>query len=351
MGITRGLLLDALPCLVGRRVVVVGDMLLDAYIYGTGHRLSREAFLPVFEIDRTETQPGGGAFVPLGVRAMGGEAAMVGVVGDDAPAADLLAHLAAADVGTAGVVTARGWTTTCKTRYMAEGFFRFPQQVFRVDNRPREPFAPVVAEQLAAAVRAIGAADAILVSDYGLGTETPAVVAAVRETALRLGAITTVDSQRGLDPYGGFTLVRNNRAEAAAYLGQPLTSTDEVLAALPRIRQRLAAAHVVVSLGDEGVAFVGPDGEAQHLPAQPVDVFDVTGAGDTLIVTLTLALAAGLSLEIAAWLGNLAAGVAVRRLGNVTVGLEDLCEAIEEADDALFGEPLPPVPSPTGEGE
>ncbi len=336
MAISRGLLLDALPRLVGRRVVVVGDMLLDAYVYGTGRRLSREAFLPVFETDRTETQPGGGAFPPLGVRAMGGEAAMVGVVGDDGTAADLLAHLAAAGVGTTGVVTARGWTTTCKTRYMAEGFFRFPQQVFRVDNRPRGPFAPVVAEQLAAAVRAIEAADAILVSDYGLGTETPAVVEAVREAAVRLGAITTVDSQGSLDPYGGFTLVRDNRADAARYLGQPLDTVGGILEALPRMRQRLAAAHVVVSLGDEGLAFIGPDGAVRHIPAQPVDVFDVTGAGDTLIVALTLALAAGLPLEVAAWLGNFAAGVAVRRLGNVTVSLDDLREAITEAEDELF---------------
>lgn len=336
MAITRDALLCALPRLVGRRVVVVGDMLLDAYVYGTGHRLSREAFVPVFEAGRTETQPGGGAFPPLGVRALGGEAAMIGAVGDDATATDLLGQLAAAGVDTAGVVTAREWTTTCKTRYMAEGFYRFPQQVFRVDHRPREPFAAVVGEQLAASVRAITAADAVLVSDYRLGIVTPTVVEAVRETADRLGAITTVDAQGSLDPFSGFTLVRNNRAEAAAYLGQSLGSVADVLRVLPQLRQRLAAANIIVSLGEEGLAYIGGNASPQHIPGEPVDVFDVTGAGDTLIVTLTLALAAGLPLAVAARLGNFAAGVAVRRLGNITVSLDDLREAITEADPELF---------------
>ena len=336
MRVSRDNLLAALPCLAGRRVVVVGDMLLDAYVFGTGHRLSREAFVPVFEARRSETQPGGGAFPPLGVRALSGAAAMIGVVGDDATATTLLVHLAADGVDTAGVVTARGCITTCKTRYMAEGFYRFPQQVFRVDQQPNGPFAAAVGEQVAAAVRAIPAADAILVSDYRLGIVTPAVIAAVREAATRLGAITTVDAQGSLDPFVGFTLIRNNRAEAATYLGESLDSIADVLAALPRMRERLAAVNIVISLGDEGLAFIGADGVAQHIPAAPVDVFDVTGAGDTLIVTLTLALAAGLPLAVAARLGNFAAGVAVRRLGNVTVSLDELREAITEADPELF---------------
>lgn len=336
MTVSRARLLDALPCLAGRRVVVVGDMLLDAYVFGTGHRLSREAFVPVFEAARSEAQPGGGAFPPLGVRALGGEATMIGVVGSDATAGTLLAHLTAAAVNTASVVTAPGRVTTCKTRYMAEGFYRFPQQVFRVDQQPDGPFAAVVEDQLAAAVRAIPAADAILISDYRLGIVTPAVVAAVREAATQLGAITTVDAQGSLDPFVGFTLVRNNRAEAAAYLGEPLDRIPDVLAALPRMQERLAAVNIVVSLGDEGLAAIGADGVAQHIPAAPVDVFDVTGAGDTLIVTLTLALAAGLSLDVAARLGNFAAGVAVRRLGNVTVSLDELRDALIEADPELF---------------
>jgi len=332
----RDALLAALPHLSGRRVVVVGDMLLDAYVYGTAHRLSREAMVPVFEQSRQETQPGGGAFPALGVRAMASAATIIGSIGDDATAADLLRHLHAAGIETAGVITVRDRVTTCKTRFMAEGFFRFPQQVFRMDDLPREPMPAVVGEQLAASVRAITAADAILVSDYRLGIVTPAVIEAVRETATRLGAITTVDAQGDLDPFDGFSLIRNNRAEAAAYLLQPLTTIAEVLDALPRLRARLNAAHIVVSLGDEGLAYTSGDSPPRHIPAEPVDVFDVTGAGDTLIVTLTLALAAGLPLAVAARLGNFAAGVAVRRLGNVTVSLDDLRDAIMEADPELF---------------
>ncbi len=344
MNVSRQDLRDALPRLRGQRVAVVGDLLLDEYIYGSGSRLSREAFLPVFEPVRTVTQPGGGAFPPLAIRVMGSDASLIGCAGDDATAAVLRGHLRDAGVNIAGVVAAPGRTTTRKTRYMAEGFFRFPQQVFRVDHLPRDPFPAAQDRQMAEAVRAVRDVDAFLVSDYGQGTASTAVVEAVRETARRLGIPATVDSQRSLDPYHRFALVRNNRAEAVAYLGVPLPTVRDVLDALPRLQTRLDAANVVVSLGADGLAYKGESDAPQYIPAGQVDVFDVTGAGDTLIVVLTLALAAGLSLDVAARLGNLAAGVAVRRLGNVAVGYDDLHAAIEEADDALFVPPAQSTP-------
>lgn len=337
--VRRRELLDALPELRGRRIAVVGDLLLDEYIYGTARRLSREAMLPVFEPTRSETQPGGGAFSPLAVRALGSEAVMIGCVGDDPVAATLLGHLTRAGIDTSGVVTARKRVTACKTRYMAEGFFRFPQQVFRVDHLPREPLSPFVREQIAASVRAVGDVDAILVSDYRQGAVDGPVVDAVREAATRTGALTTVDSQRSLDPYHGFTLVRNNRAEAERHLGRALPTVADVLGVLPQMRDQLGATNVCVSLGEDGLAVLGADGRSMHIPQEPVDVFDVTGAGDTLIVAMTLGLAAGLPLEMAARLGNFAAGVAVRRLGNVTVSLADVEEAIREADDEYLAAP------------
>jgi rfaE bifunctional protein kinase chain/domain len=338
MAVTRAILLDALPRLKGRRILVVGDMLLDEYVFGTVHRVSREAPIPVLERSRATAQPGGGAFPALAVRAMGGQSRMVGVVGTDATGTELLKHLKEAGVMTDDVVTSPARVTTCKTRYVAEGFFRFPQQVFRVDTGTRGPLDAATEQRVLDALQRVEDVDAILVSEYSYGAVTPAVAAAVAEIGAVRGIVTAVDAQGSLDPYRGYTLVRDNRADASAYLGEPLDTVERVRAALPRMRGRLAARNVVVSLGDAGLAYLGDDGTVQHIPADRVDVYDVTGAGDTLIVVMTLALAAGLSLEIAAHLGNLAAGVAVRKLGNAVVEVAELARAIGEADDALFAD-------------
>ena len=336
--VRRETLLDALPRLRGKRVTVVGDMLLDEYVYGRVARVSREAPVLVLEHERETIQPGGGSFPALAVRAMGGEAAMIGCVGRDATGEALVAALAGAGVETRGVVVAPERVTTRKTRFLAEGFFRFPQQVARVDRGGRGPVLLDTERAMIAAIEATADADALLVSDYTYGAITPAVATAVRAVGSRLGAVTAVDSQGSLDPYRGFTLVRDNRDDASAYLREPLDSVPALLAALPRMRARLDTANVVVSLAGEGLGFLQKDGTSKHIPADHVDVFDVTGAGDTLIVTLTLALAAGLPLTVGAYLANLAAGVAVRKLGNATVDADELREAILNADEQLFAD-------------
>jgi D-glycero-beta-D-manno-heptose-7-phosphate kinase len=336
MAVRRQTLLDALPRLRGRRVVVIGDMLLDEYIFGAVSRVSREAPVLVLEHERDVAQPGGGAFPALAVRAMGGESVMIGCVGEDVTAATLLAALGDAGVDTSGVQHAPDRVTTRKTRFLAEGFFRFPQQVARVDRGTRASLAAEVESRVVAAIGAAANADALLVSDYRYGTITPAVAAAVRAAGAAHSAVTAVDSQGSLDPYHGFTLVRDNRADAADYLRESLDTASSVIAALPRLRERLGAANVVISLGDAGLVYLDATNAGGHIPAHRVDVYDVTGAGDTLIVVLTLALAAGLSLEVGAHLANLAAGVAVRKLGNAVVTAEELHRAILDADDAMF---------------
>lgn len=336
MAITRDILRKAVPQLRGKRILVVGDMLLDEYVFGTVARVSREAPIPVLEHQRENAQPGGGAFPALAVRAMGGASVMVGCVGADETGASLRTALAAADVGVSDVMIAPDRVTTRKTRFLAEGFFRFPQQIARVDRGTRALLDPTTESRIVAAITEATDVDAILVSDYTYGTITQAVAVAVRDVGQRLNVVTAVDSQGSLDPYRGYTLVRDNRADASAYLREPLDTTERVLHALPEMRARLDAGNIVVSLAADGLAYLDALGMQGHIPADRVDVYDVTGAGDTLIVVLTLALAAGLSLEVAAHLGNLAAGVAVRKLGNATVSAAELERAIDDADDALF---------------
>jgi D-glycero-beta-D-manno-heptose-7-phosphate kinase len=336
MVVRRETLLDALPRLRGQRVVVVGDMLLDEYVYGSVARVSREAPVLVLEHEREVAQPGGGAFPALAVRAMGGDATMIGCIGQDGTGETLLMALGASGVDTTGVVVVPDRTTTRKTRFLAEGFFRFPQQVARVDRGTRALLATEMEARVIANIMAIAQANAFLVSDYRYGAITPAVAAAVRAAGEQQGAVTAVDSQGSLDPYHGYVLVRDNRADAEAYLRESLDTVPAVLGALPQMRARLAARNIVVSLAADGVAYEDEYGARGHIPADRVDVFDVTGAGDTLIVVLTLALAAGLSLDVGAHLANLAAGVAVRKLGNATVTAGELQQAILDADERLF---------------
>lgn len=338
MAVRRETLIEALPRLRGQRVVVVGDMLLDEYVYGSVARVSREAPVLVLEHEREVAQPGGGAFPALAVRAMGGEATMIGCIGQDSTGETLLASLAASGVDTTGVVTVPQRMTTRKTRFLAEGFFRFPQQVARVDRGTRAMLSEDVEARVMANVAAIAETDAYLVSDYRYGAITPAVASAVRAAGEQHGAVTAVDSQGSLDPYHGYALVRDNRADAEAYLRESLDTVPAVLNALPRMRARLEARNIVVSLAADGVAFEDERGAQAHIPADRVDVFDVTGAGDTLIGVLTLALAAGLSLDVGAHLANLAAGVAVRKLGNAIVTAEELHQAILDADERLFAD-------------
>jgi rfaE bifunctional protein kinase chain/domain len=338
MAVRRETLLEALPRLRGQRVVVIGDMLLDEYVFGSVSRVSREAPVLVLEHEREVAQPGGGAFPALAVRAMGGEATMIGCVGQDGTGETLLTALAASGVDTTGVVTVPERATTRKTRFLAEGFFRFPQQVARVDRGTRAMLVPDAEARVVANITAVAQTDAYLVSDYRYGAITPAVADAVRAAGERQGAVTAVDSQGSLDPYHGYTLVRDNRADAEAYLRESLDTVPAVLHALPQMRARLQARNIVVSLAADGVAFEDDHGAQGHIPADRVDVFDVTGAGDTLIVVLTLALAAGLSLDVGAHLANLAAGVAVRKLGNAIVTAEELQQAILDADERLFAD-------------
>ncbi|HFQ95269.1 MAG TPA: hypothetical protein ENK30_01730 [Anaerolineae bacterium] len=167
--------------------------------------------------------------------------------------------------------------------------------------------------------------DAVLVSDYRLGVVTPAVVATVREEARRHGVLTTVDTQGNLAAFRGFDLVRCNAQEAAGYLGRALHTDGDFEEALRELVAGLDARMALISRGASGLSFITPEGEVRHLPASNrTQVFDVTGAGDTLIAVVTLALAAGMDLPTAAALGNRAAGVAVTRLGNVAVRSDEV---------------------------
>lgn len=313
----------------GRKILVVGDLYLDCYVFGLPARVSREAPIMVLEQTRREDRPGGGTAPALAITALGGVVWQAGVVGDDAEGARLRSLMQSRGVNADGMLVDTGRPTTTKTRLVAEGPFNvFPQQIARVDRQDRQPIDAVMAARLAGFIAALGPqVDAVLLSDYRSGVIVPDVIDATR----RSSQLATVDSQGALADFTGLALVKCNQGEAEAYLGQSLSDPDERRRCLPALRQRLDCQRLVVTLGPEGAALAEADGSYHEVP--PVvrrQVFDVTGAGDTVIAVMTAALATGADSLSALRLSQVAAGLVIGMWGNAQASAEEIAAALEE---------------------
>jgi len=334
--VDKDTLLKALPGLRDLSILVLGDLFLDEYIVGRATRLSREAPVPVLEFDRSFCLPGGAANPAHNISSMGSTAHAIGIVGDDEAARKLRSHLGEAGILTAGLVTDPGRPTTTKTRVVAEGTLVFPQQLARIDKVERRPLDGVVTSRLLTHLEEFAPrVDALLLSDYKTGVVNDETVA----TALRLSRnhdkLITVDSQGDLHKFKGFDLVKCNRREAEAFLGQDLRTDADLERAGEGLLAELDSVAIVITRGDEGMSLVSAKEGILHIPAaNRSEVFDVTGAGDTVIAVLTLALAAGLDVTEGAYLANYAAGLVVRKLGNATPTQEELAWAIENWGNA-----------------
>jgi len=319
------------PRLSWRRVLVLGDLFLDEYVEGRATRLSREAPIPVLEFERRFYLPGGAANPAHNIAALQGHAWQSGVIGDDAAGRQLLAELQRAGVDARGVVVDAGRPTTTKTRVVSRGSLRFPQQVARIDHIDRRPIDAGVQAAIEAHLRGLlPQADALLVSDYRSGVMTPALSVAALELAKASGKPATVDSQGNLEQYRGYHLIKCNQAEAEAMLKRPLDTVARVREACEDLLDNLQAEMVVVTRGADGIAGLSRREGFTILPAaNRSEVYDVVGAGDTVIAVLTLALAARLPFGMALRLANYAAGLVVRKLGNATATQAELCWAIE----------------------
>jgi rfaE bifunctional protein kinase chain/domain len=331
----KATLLATIPQLAGRHILVIGDVFLDEYLIGRATRLSREAPVPVLEFEERRQLPGGGANPAVNVVGLGGRVTQVGVVGDDSAGMTLTALLRAAGIAIDGIVTDPERPTTTKTRIVSRGSLRFPQQLARIDRVDRRPLAPDIEVQVVRRIRALAPlADAVLVSDYGSGLVTPAIVEAVRQ-AQTTGRLACVDTQGRLGQFAGFDLAKCNHHEARIYLDQA-TAREAALAteadferAMTWLRQKLDLGALLITRGAEGLAVQSATGYAHYAAANRSEVYDVTGAGDTVVAIATLALAAGQSLEVAASLANYAAGLVVRKLGVAAPSPQELAWAIE----------------------
>jgi rfaE bifunctional protein kinase chain/domain len=322
-------LLPLLEQIRGRRVLVVGDLYLDAYIFGQPERVSREAPIIILEETRREQRPGGGTAPALALKALGADVWLTGVVGDDEDGHTLIELMQAQGVDVGGIVIDRGRPTTTKTRMVAEGQYNtFPQQVARSDRQERSPVKPPIAQNLISHVREIGPdVDAVLLSDYRSGVLVPGVVAAAREA----NALSTVDSQGALANFDGLSLVKCNQAEAEKYLERPLQSRAEREEPLLELRRMLHCAQLVVTLGPDGAA-LAIEGDYREIPSfSRRQVFDVTGAGDTVIAVMTGALAAGATPAQALELSQVAAGIVIGKWGNAQASAEEIAAVIRES--------------------
>lgn len=319
-----GSLQSLLTAVSGVRVACVGDVMIDRFVYGEVNRTSPEAPVPVLARGRETTMLGGAGNVARNVAALGGLAALTGVIGDDAAANEALG-LIGAEPGMEGhLVADRGRPTTVKTRYVAAG-----QQLLRVDSEDARQAGKDVEARLVTAVRhAAGEAGAILLSDYGKGAVTPAVIEACLAAAKASGAILIVDSKaRSFARYGAADIVKPNATELAAATDMPTETNAQVEAALERALDLSRAKAVLVTRAAKGMSLAVRGQPVRHFPGRPREVFDVSGAGDTALAALGLALAAKASPEDAVTFALLASGVVVGKAGTAVATPHDLVEA------------------------
>jgi rfaE bifunctional protein kinase chain/domain len=339
-------LLSLIDAMSGRTVAVVGDVLADEFVYGRVARVSREAPVLILEYDSTEIVPGGAGNAANNVAALGGRARLAAVVGRDDPARRLVGALHRR-VDARRVVRAAGHLTPLKTRILAGGIHSPKQQVVRID---RGVTARMSAETRKGFERAtfdvIRRADAVLVSDYGSGLVSPALVTRIRRELGRDGRAIPVliDTRYRLLGYTGLTACTPNESEVEQALGVRINDNLRVLESSGRdILERTKMDAVLITRGSRGMALFVRDADTVHIPIFGTDsIVDVTGAGDTVMATVALALASGASFEAAARLANYAGGLVVMKRGTATVSAEELRAAIRRDQISRRGETAKP---------
>jgi rfaE bifunctional protein kinase chain/domain len=325
---------DRLLHLIGRmkssRVVVIGDIMIDRYLYGDTERLSPEAPVPVVAVRERSAKLGGAANVAANVASMGASCLLVGTVGDDSDGAAIRQELVVGRLDGRHVVTVAGRPTTSKTRIIARA-----QQIVRIDDEVDALLdGPDLDRLIRSAQDALADADALLIEDYNKGALAPPLISEVMALARRRGIPVVVDPKyRQFFAYAGATVFKPNRRELESALGAAVDLQNRNT--LPEVLARLKVDNLLVTLGGDGMLLVTKDGGSLWIPSIAREVFDVSGAGDTVTAWLGTALAAGASLAEAAQLANYAAGVEVGKPGVATVSPEEVLAVHEERFDQI----------------
>ena len=312
------------PRLNGRRVLVVGDIMLDRFVYGDMERISPEAPVPILRHASDRSMLGGAGNVAANLRSLGGEALLLGLIGDDAEGAAIWRLCGEAGIAAEALVEVAGRCTSLKTRFVVQG-----QQVLRYDREEVGAAGPDARRALTAAFdAALATAETVVLSDYGKGTLADDTAAELIGRARARGLSVVVDPKgRDYARYAGATLVTPNLRELAEASGTQPNGDGDIAAAAQALIARFGLHSMLVTRSAAGMSLIGPAG-AVHLPANAREVFDVSGAGDTVVSVLALGLAEGLSLEAAARVANAAAGVVVGKRGTAQVTPAELIVAL-----------------------
>jgi rfaE bifunctional protein kinase chain/domain len=323
-----------------RRAVVVGDMVADEYLVGRPARISREAPVLILHYADSFIRPGGATNTAYNLRTLGARTSVIGVIGDDEMGRRLRAALETAEICTDGLIVDPSRPTSTKTRVLAKGSQEVQQQVVRIDRVDTNALDGSLRDRMVDCLRsALQDADTLLISDYENGVISQEVIDACLPEARQRGLTVTVDSHGDLFRFRGVTAATPNQPEAEATLNVSIRDRAALETAGRQLLEGMEAEAVLITRGSEGVALFERGRPSFHLPAslrQEQDVVDPTGAGDTVAAVFTLAIASGVSMREAAYLGNVAGGEVVRRVGAATLTQREL-------DQALLRCPPPPA--------
>jgi rfaE bifunctional protein kinase chain/domain len=318
-----------IPKFKNRRILVVGDLMLDEYVWGSVDRISPEAPVQVVSVDKEDFTLGGAGNVVNNLRTLGAKVSVAGVAGDDAHGERLVARFAERGIDPAGIFIEEGRPTTRKTRIISAN-----QHVLRIDRETRSDIAAETMDRLRGHLaEAVAGVDLVLVSDYGKGLVGRDLLSFLAYTAAAAGRIAIADP-KGIDfsKYRGLSMITPNKKEAAAAAGLDLHEADVVDRSARRIMQATGIGSLLITCGNEGMVLFEKEKKPVHIHSRAKQVFDVSGAGDTVLAVLGLAMASGLSCGNAARLANTAAGIVVGKVGTATVTPDELIEALEKEE-------------------
>jgi len=309
------------------RVLVVGDLILDEFIWGEVSRISPEAPVPVVWVKKESYMPGGASNVANNLRSLGASVYSVGVIGDDERGAILKGELEQKGIDTSGIVTDESRPTTLKTRVVASH-----QQVVRIDKESIDGIAGRVTSKMASYIEAmVKKVDAVIIEDYGKGVITPALLTRIVPAAKRAGRIISVDpKEEHFKYYRGISVITPNHHEAAKAVGFEIKDDATLKKAGAALLKKIKCGIALITLGENGMAVFQNNKPMKQIPTVAQEVFDVSGAGDTVISSYTLSLAAGADAIQSAHIANCAAGIVVGKVGIAVVTPDELINRIKK---------------------
>lgn len=333
MKIDREKLKNIVNKLDSAKILVVGDLALDEMVYGDTERISREAPVLILQHTHTKFILGGASNAAHNVSEInGGKVSVVGIIGEDYQAEDLKRAFCDANIDCSSLIADKTRKTITKTRISGSCSHSITQQIVRIDRQTNAPISKETEDRLVDEIkRIIPEYDAVILSDYHIGTLTDRVISTVVDTAKKFNKKVIVDAQKDLNRYVGITSMTPNLPDTQKHVGLYLRNKEDFLKAGNQLLDETNAEAVLITCGADGMVVVEKDNKYVHIPVfNKSEVFDVTGAGDTVTATYTLALAVGAEPVYAAVIGNIAAGIVVKQFGCATTSINEIIASIPE---------------------